>query len=130
VTQPALTECNAITEALRSQIEPEQTVLAVAPDAALEASLSELAGSNYRRAQSPSAIAGRFVAETVDVVVAAELSGPGALAAIGRVLRPGGRLVLGDGGQAAALAAAGFFVARAPGGVLIGVRGEFAATGR
>jgi SAM-dependent methyltransferase len=128
VTQLATAESDAMTEVLRSQIAPEQTVVALAPDAALEASLTELAGSNYRRAQSPGAI-GRFVAETVDVVVAAELSGPAALAEIARVLRPGGRLVLGDRDQAQALAAAGFLVARA-GGVLIGVRGEFAAGGR
>jgi SAM-dependent methyltransferase len=120
--------------------ECERSILAIAPGPLVDRILERLPHAHCRRAATTSSEAMRFDAETFDVAIAqiAALDrGAGCtLYELTRMLRPGGRLVLGVTTAAAAacverLRTAGFLVARAAGDgdstVLVGVRGEFAA---
>ena len=140
--QQARSEYRILETVLRRQtdlFEVRRSVLAVAPQPALDETLAGLGHLRYVRAEHAGEPALSLAEETFDIAIAdARLDDSSAppLAELARMLRPGGRLILSVAARQALfcarrLAATGFFVTHAHESpelcVLLAVRGEFMA---
>ncbi len=139
----ARSESRTLETVLRRQtdiFEVRQSVLALAPEPALDETLAGLGHLHYVRAEHAREPALASFEESFDIAIAdarrLEDSSADPPAGLARMLRPGGRLILSVAARQALfcarrLAATGFFVTHAHESpelcVLLAVRGEFMA---